>query len=119
MITIENFKEMDNTKPLFIKTKTNRFILVDWEVDENSNIQSKHSLLDEGSYLKLMGGLNFDAIEEIRELDVERASFEIILERDNYQKVLDSGMFFEFHPELTGEYNEDFKLIWEALISVE
>ena len=118
MITIENFKELDNTKPLFIQSNT-QFILVDWNVDENSIFKSNHILHEEGSNINLVGGLNFDTINEIRELDVERTSFEIILDRDNYQKVLDSGMFFEFHPELTGEYNEDFKLIWETLISVE
>ena len=29
----------------------------------------------------------------------------------NYLKVLKSGMFFEFHPELTGNWEEDKKII--------
>jgi hypothetical protein len=34
--------------------------------------------------------------------------------KDAYQKVLESGMFWEFHPELTGDYSKD-KLEWETI----
>jgi N6-adenosine-specific RNA methylase IME4 len=30
---------------------------------------------------------------------------------ENYLSLLKSGMFWEFHPELTGDWNEDFKVI--------
>ena len=31
--------------------------------------------------------------------------------KSNYLKLLKSGMFFEFHPELTGNWKEDKKII--------
>ena len=30
---------------------------------------------------------------------------------DDYEKLLETGMFFEFYPDLTGDYDTDMKLI--------
>jgi hypothetical protein len=37
--------------------------------------------------------------------------YEQIKTKENYNKLLNSGMFFEFHPELTGNWNIDKKVI--------
>ena len=37
--------------------------------------------------------------------------YEHIKEREDYDLLLKSGMFWEFHPELTGVWEEDKKLI--------
>ena len=34
--------------------------------------------------------------------------------RQNYEKLLNSGMFWEFHPELSGEWEKD-REVWEAM----
>lgn len=34
-----------------------------------------------------------------------------ISEKENYNKLLNSGMFWEIHPELSGVYEEDIILI--------
>ena len=31
--------------------------------------------------------------------------------KENYHKLLESGMFWEFHPELSGDWNEDESII--------
>ena len=40
-------------------------------------------------------------MEEYRQISIE----------ENYNKILNSGMFWEFYPELTGQWNIDKKLI--------
>lgn len=38
--------------------------------------------------------------------------YKSIIEKDNYDKLLNSGMFFEFHPELSGNYQIDSKVFY-------
>jgi len=37
------------------------------------------------------------------------SKYKKILKKSYYDKVLSSGMFFEFYPELTGNYSKDIK----------
>lgn len=41
--------------------------------------------------------------------------YEHIKTKENYDKLLSSGMFFEFHPELTGNYEIDKNTIHKYL----
>ena len=41
--------------------------------------------------------------------------YEQIKTEDNYKKLLASGMFWEFHPELTGDWNVDKDAILNQL----
>lgn len=43
-------------------------------------------------------------------MDKETDRYKNIRTYDNYQKLLASGMFWEFHPELSGDWEKD-KLI--------
>lgn len=46
-----------------------------------------------------------ESIERIEKEYIMRTTEEIL--KENYNKVLNSGMFWEFYPELTGEYEKD------------
>jgi hypothetical protein len=35
--------------------------------------------------------------------------------KENYDKLLKSGMFWEFHPELTGDWNKDKGLLLKSI----
>ncbi len=37
--------------------------------------------------------------------------YQNIKTKENYDKLLKSGMFWEFHPELTGNWNKDKEVI--------
>jgi len=37
--------------------------------------------------------------------------YQNIKTKENYDKLLKSGMFWEFHPELTGDWNKDKEVI--------
>ncbi len=41
--------------------------------------------------------------------------YEQIKTQEAYLKLLESGMFWEFHPELTGDWEKDIKIINEEI----
>ena len=43
--------------------------------------------------------------------------YEQIKTIENYNKLLASGMFWEFHPELSGDWNKDKNLILDILLN--
>ncbi len=40
-----------------------------------------------------------------------------IKNKEDYDKLLNSGMFWEFHPELSGDWNKDKNLILDILLN--
>ena len=40
-----------------------------------------------------------------------------IQNKEDYDKLLNSGMFWEFHPELSGDWNKDKNLILDILLN--
>lgn len=45
--------------------------------------------------------------EDFQSCDQRCSKYRYIIEKENYDKLLNSGMFFEFYPELTGNWEED------------
>lgn len=43
------------------------------------------------------------------------SKYENINTKDNYDKLLKSGMFWEFHPELSGDWNKDKTIINDTI----
>ena len=52
-------------------------------------------------------------IRNLREM--EKTKYKNINTKDNYDKLLKSGMFWEFHPELSGDWNKDKNIINDTI----
>ena len=52
-----------------------------------------------------------DTIQAIEVIRCCKSFYKNIKTKENYDKLLKSGMFWEFHPELTGDWNKDKEVI--------
>lgn len=94
---LDLYKDLDNPD-----TEWNQYI---FNTDDSNDMKVKKFQENSNNFLEFASTAeNF--IEELI-----NSGYGNLIDLESYNKVLKSGMFFEFHPELSGEYKRDIKTI--------